>query len=70
MTQKWPEMTVFHPKIRHFKKNTLYVDSRPAYPPVNFRTLFPDRLFPPDSEDTRLCAEQARDLQEEMLNFF
>lgn len=44
-----------------------YVDSRPHYPPVNFRTLFPDRLFPPDSEDTRLCAEQARDLLQRML---
>ena len=24
LPQKWPEMTVFYPKIRHFNKNTLY----------------------------------------------
>ena len=25
-TQKWPQMTVIYPKIRHFRKTTLYMD--------------------------------------------
>ena len=27
LTQKWPQMTVFYPKLWHFKKTTLYVPS-------------------------------------------
>lgn len=44
-----------------------YVESRPNYTPHPFSSLFPDRLFPPDSEDSRLCAKQARDLLKRML---
>jgi len=44
-----------------------YVESRPRCQPVPFSHLFPNRLFPRDSEDPRLCASQARDLLEKML---
>jgi len=44
-----------------------YVESRPRCPATNFKILFPDRKFPPSSEDPRLCADQARDLLQRML---
>jgi len=44
-----------------------YVESRPTYPAISFKTLFPDKFFPQDSEDPRLCANQARDLLQRML---
>lgn len=44
-----------------------YVESRARCNPISFRSLFPDRMFPPNSEDPRLCADQARDLLQKML---
>lgn len=44
-----------------------YVESRARCHPISFKNLFPDRMFPPNSEDPRLCADQARDLLQKML---
>lgn len=45
-----------------------YVENRPRYPGFSFDKLFPDMLFPSDSnEHNRLKASQARDLLSRML---
>ncbi|XP_031353963.1 stress-activated protein kinase JNK isoform X1 [Photinus pyralis] len=45
-----------------------YVENRPRYPGFSFDKLFPDMLFPSDSnEHNRLKASQARDLLSKML---
>lgn len=45
-----------------------YVENRPRYPGYSFDRLFPDVLFPSDSnEHNRLKASQARDLLSRML---
>lgn len=45
-----------------------YVENRPRYPGYTFDRLFPDVLFPSDSnEHNRLKASQARDLLSRML---
>lgn len=45
-----------------------YVENRPRYPGFSFEKLFPDVLFPSDSnEHNRLKASQARELLSKML---
>ncbi|XP_032825168.1 mitogen-activated protein kinase 8-like isoform X1 [Petromyzon marinus] len=44
-----------------------YVETRPRYPGYSFEKLFPDALFPADSEHSKLKASQARDLLSRML---
>lgn len=45
-----------------------YVENRPRFPGFAFDKLFPDVLFPSDSnEHNRLKASQARDLLSKML---
>uniref|UniRef100_A0A8C9WGU3 Stress-activated protein kinase JNK n=1 Tax=Scleropages formosus TaxID=113540 RepID=A0A8C9WGU3_SCLFO len=44
-----------------------YVENRPRYAGYSFEKLFPDVLFPPDSEHSKLKASQARDLLSKML---
>lgn len=55
-------MTRLQPTVRN------YVENRPRYPGYPFDRLFPDVLFPSDSnEHNRLKASQARDLLSKML---
>ncbi|XP_025140692.1 mitogen-activated protein kinase 8 isoform X4 [Bos indicus] len=44
-----------------------YVENRPKYAGYSFEKLFPDVLFPADSEHNKLKASQARDLLSRML---
>ncbi|KAK6293375.1 hypothetical protein J4Q44_G00357010 [Coregonus suidteri] len=44
-----------------------YVENRPLYAGYSFDKLFPDVLFPADSEHNKLKASQARDLLSKML---
>ncbi|XP_067828731.1 mitogen-activated protein kinase 8 isoform X3 [Heptranchias perlo] len=44
-----------------------YVENRPKYTGYSFEKLFPDVLFPADSEHNKLKASQARDLLCKML---
>ncbi|KAM4033066.1 mitogen-activated protein kinase 8 isoform 3-T3 [Anomaloglossus baeobatrachus] len=44
-----------------------YVENRPKYAGYSFEKLFPDVLFPADSEHNKLKASQARDLLSKML---
>ncbi|XP_062851272.1 mitogen-activated protein kinase 8 isoform X1 [Trichomycterus rosablanca] len=44
-----------------------YVENRPRYAGYSFEKLFPDVLFPADSEHNKLKASQARDLLSRML---
>uniref|UniRef100_A0A672Q498 Stress-activated protein kinase JNK n=1 Tax=Sinocyclocheilus grahami TaxID=75366 RepID=A0A672Q498_SINGR len=44
-----------------------YVENRPRYTGYSFEKLFPDVLFPADSEHNKLKASQARDLLSRML---
>ncbi|MGH0138451.1 UNVERIFIED_CONTAM: hypothetical protein FKN15_066989 [Acipenser sinensis] len=44
-----------------------YVENRPKYAGLAFPKLFPDCLFPADSEHNKLKASQARDLLSKML---
>uniref|UniRef100_A0AAQ4Q2V1 Stress-activated protein kinase JNK n=1 Tax=Gasterosteus aculeatus aculeatus TaxID=481459 RepID=A0AAQ4Q2V1_GASAC len=44
-----------------------YVENRPRYAGYSFEKLFPDVLFPADSEHNKLKASQARDLLCKML---
>ncbi|KAA0718062.1 Mitogen-activated protein kinase 8B [Triplophysa tibetana] len=44
-----------------------YVENRPRYTGYSFEKLFPDVLFPADSENNKLKASQARDLLSKML---
>ncbi|KAI9534699.1 Mitogen-activated protein kinase 10 [Dissostichus eleginoides] len=44
-----------------------YVENRPKYAGLTFPKLFPDCLFPADSENNKLKASQARDLLSKML---
>uniref|UniRef100_A0A8C4Q7M4 Stress-activated protein kinase JNK n=1 Tax=Eptatretus burgeri TaxID=7764 RepID=A0A8C4Q7M4_EPTBU len=44
-----------------------YVENRPKYTGCSFEKLFPDMLFPADSESNRLKASQARELLSKML---
>uniref|UniRef100_A0A4W3GXF0 Stress-activated protein kinase JNK n=1 Tax=Callorhinchus milii TaxID=7868 RepID=A0A4W3GXF0_CALMI len=44
-----------------------YVENRPKYAGYSFEKLFPDVLFPADSEHNKLKASQARDLLCKML---
>ncbi|XP_045574732.1 mitogen-activated protein kinase 8 isoform X1 [Salmo salar] len=44
-----------------------YVENRPRYAGYSFDKLFPDVLFPADSEHNKLKASQARDLLSRML---
>uniref|UniRef100_A0AAR2KRR3 Stress-activated protein kinase JNK n=1 Tax=Pygocentrus nattereri TaxID=42514 RepID=A0AAR2KRR3_PYGNA len=44
-----------------------YVENRPRYAGYSFEKLFPDVLFPADSEHSKLKASQARDLLSKML---
>ncbi|XP_041734896.1 mitogen-activated protein kinase 8 isoform X1 [Coregonus clupeaformis] len=44
-----------------------YVENRPCYAGYSFDKLFPDVLFPADSEHNKLKASQARDLLSKML---
>lgn len=55
-------MTRLQPTVRN------YVENRPRYQGYPFDRLFPDVLFPSDSnEHNRLRASQARDLLSKML---
>lgn len=55
-------MTRLQPTVRN------YVENRPRYQGYPFDRLFPDVLFPSDSnEHNRLKASQARDLLSKML---
>lgn len=55
-------MTRLQPTVRN------YVENRPRYTGYPFDRLFPDVLFPTDSnEHNRLKASQARDLLSKML---
>lgn len=44
-----------------------YVENRPRYAGYSFEKLFPDVLFPADSDHNKLKASQARDLLSKML---
>lgn len=44
-----------------------YVENRPRYPGYSFERLFPDVLFPPDSQQSQLNSTMARDLLSRML---
>ncbi|XP_037637353.1 mitogen-activated protein kinase 8 isoform X3 [Sebastes umbrosus] len=44
-----------------------YVENRPRYAGYSFEKLFPDVLFPADSDHNKLKASQARDLLAKML---
>ncbi|CAF3822961.1 unnamed protein product [Rotaria sp. Silwood1] len=44
-----------------------YVENRPKYSGYSLDRLFPDQLFPPDSEQSKLTASLARDLLGRML---
>ena len=44
-----------------------YVENRPKYSGYSLDRLFPDQLFPPDSEQSKLTAALARDLLGRML---
>jgi len=44
-----------------------YVENRPKYTGYSLDRLFPDQLFPPDSEQSKLTASLARDLLGRML---
>uniref|UniRef100_A0A8C6TU07 Stress-activated protein kinase JNK n=1 Tax=Neogobius melanostomus TaxID=47308 RepID=A0A8C6TU07_9GOBI len=44
-----------------------YVENRPRYAGYTFEKLFPDVLFPADSDHNKLKASQARDLLSKML---
>ncbi|XP_063048002.1 mitogen-activated protein kinase 8 [Engraulis encrasicolus] len=44
-----------------------YVENRPRYAGYSFEKLFPDALFPADSENNKLKACQARELLSKML---
>ncbi|XP_051869206.1 mitogen-activated protein kinase 9 isoform X2 [Pristis pectinata] len=44
-----------------------YVENRPKYPGLGFEILFPDWVFPADSERDKLKVSQARDLLSKML---
>ncbi len=44
-----------------------YVENRERYPGYAFDRLFPDMLFPQDSRQAQLTAQQARDLLSKML---
>uniref|UniRef100_A0A5S6QUL0 Stress-activated protein kinase JNK n=1 Tax=Trichuris muris TaxID=70415 RepID=A0A5S6QUL0_TRIMR len=54
-------MRRLQPTVRHF------VENRNKHAGFAFDRLFPDRLFPPNSSDVRLSADQARDLLCKML---
>lgn len=58
--------TAFMQRLQPTVRN--YVENRPRYPGYTFDRLFPDVLFPSDSnEHNRLKASQARDLLSRML---
>lgn len=58
--------TAFMQRLQPTVRN--YVENRPRYPGYSFDRLFPDVLFPSDSnEHNRLKASQARDLLSRML---
>nr|XP_016846988.1 PREDICTED: mitogen-activated protein kinase 9 isoform X3 [Anolis carolinensis] len=44
-----------------------YVENRPKYPGIKFEELFPDWIFPSDSDRDKLKTSQARDLLSKML---
>ncbi|XP_055395055.1 mitogen-activated protein kinase 9 isoform X5 [Bubalus kerabau] len=44
-----------------------YVENRPKYPGVKFEELFPDWIFPSESERDKIKTSQARDLLSKML---
>ncbi|XP_069754658.1 mitogen-activated protein kinase 9 isoform X2 [Narcine bancroftii] len=44
-----------------------YVENRPKYPGLGFETLFPDWVFPADSDRDKLKVSHARDLLSKML---
>ncbi|MEE6516074.1 hypothetical protein FKM82_025287 [Ascaphus truei] len=44
-----------------------YVENRPKYPGIKFEELFPDWIFPSESESDKLKTSQARDLLSKML---
>lgn len=43
------------------------MENRPKYSGYSMERLFPDQLFPPDSEQSKLTASLARDLIARML---
>ncbi|KAF5918122.1 hypothetical protein HPG69_018463, partial [Diceros bicornis minor] len=44
-----------------------YVENRPKYPGIRFEELFPDWIFPSESERDKIKTSQARDLLSKML---
>ncbi|NXG11186.1 MK09 kinase, partial [Sakesphorus luctuosus] len=44
-----------------------YVENRPKYPGIKFEELFPDWIFPSESDRDKLKTSQARDLLSKML---
>ncbi|KRX37141.1 Stress-activated protein kinase JNK, partial [Trichinella murrelli] len=54
-------MRRLQPTVRHF------VENRSRHSGFAFDRLFPDRMFPKNSSDLRLSAQQARDLLSKML---
>uniref|UniRef100_A0A3Q3BDI4 Stress-activated protein kinase JNK n=1 Tax=Kryptolebias marmoratus TaxID=37003 RepID=A0A3Q3BDI4_KRYMA len=52
-------------KLNHSVRT--YVENRPRYAGYSFEKLFPDVLFPADSDHNKLKASQARDLLSKML---
>lgn len=44
-----------------------YVENRPKYPGIKFEELFPDWIFPSESERDKIKTSQARDLLSRML---
>ncbi|XP_057397303.1 mitogen-activated protein kinase 9 isoform X2 [Balaenoptera acutorostrata] len=44
-----------------------YVENRPKYPGIKFEELFPDWIFPSESERDKMKTSQARDLLSKML---
>ncbi|GAB5566580.1 mitogen-activated protein kinase 9 isoform X1 [Prionailurus iriomotensis] len=44
-----------------------YVENRPKYPGIKFEELFPDWIFPSESERDKIKTNQARDLLSNML---
>ncbi|XP_052614053.1 mitogen-activated protein kinase 9 isoform X4 [Peromyscus californicus insignis] len=44
-----------------------YVENRPKYPGIKFEELFPDWIFPSESERDKIKTSQARDLLSKML---
>ncbi|XP_038626852.1 mitogen-activated protein kinase 9 isoform X3 [Tachyglossus aculeatus] len=57
--------TDFMKKLQPTVRN--YVENRPKYPGIKFEELFPDWIFPSESERDKLKTSQARDLLSKML---